>query len=465
MRITNYVTIGICFFLTQTLLAKAYNVTDFGAVNDGKTMNTASIQKAIDQCTKDGGGTVLLSGGGKFMTGTIYLKDNVTLHIDNGTTLLGSRKISDYALDTYKCMYKDGTTCNQCLIFAKDAKSIAIEGHGTIDGNGSRADSIFVKERPMLMRFMNCSNIHLTDVNIINPASWTSSWLYCDDITVTGIKIMSRVNWSGDGLDFDGCTNVRVSNCSFDNSDDCICLQTSRADKPCRDIVISNCLFSTEWGGLRIGLLSRGDFSSVTVANCTFRNIKDSGLKIQMNEGGEMKNMVFSDLVMENVPRPIFMTFCQQRACVDSPMELAPMKAMHHFIFQNMIIDNSKLDKNSVFFLTGLPNNKIEDILIKDVQFIVSGGGTKEDAVKTVKEYTPEVLGDQWPEFSLVGTLPAFGIYARHINGLTVDNFSVKTLAPDARPAVNFDNVQNLEIGGVKVNGVKLSKTGAPGSR
>jgi polygalacturonase len=446
----------VLFFFTETLYAKVYNVTDFGAVNDGKSINTVSIQKAIDQCTKDGGGTVLLSGGGKFMTGTIYLKDNVTLHIDNGTTLLGSNRYSDYTTDTHKNMYKNEPHMNRCFIFARDAKSIAIEGNGTIDGNGNRADSIFVKERPMLMRFMNCSNIHLTDVNIINPAAWTSAWLYCDDITVTGIKIYSRVNWNGDGLDFDGCTNVRVSNCSFDNSDDCICLQTSRADKPCRDIVISNCLFSTKWGGIRIGLLSRGDFSSVTVTNCTFRNIDDSGLKIQMNEGGEMKNMVFSNLVMENVPRPVFMTFCQQRACVDSPMELAPMKAMHHFIFQNMIIDNSKLDKNSAFFLTGVPNHQIEDILISNVQFLVSGGETKEDAAKTVKEYTPEVLGDWWPEFYLVGTLPAYGIYARHINGLTVDNFSVKTKTPDSRPAVKFDNVQNLEVSGVKANGLNI---------
>jgi hypothetical protein len=127
-------------------------------------------------------------------------------------------------------------------------------------------------------------------------------------------------------------------------------------------------------------------------------------------------------------------------------MELAPMKAMHHFIFQNMIIDNSKLDKNSAFFLTGLPNNKIEDILISNVQFVVSGGGTKEDAAKTVKEYTPEVLGDQWPEFYLVGTLPAYGIYARHINGLTIDNFAIKTIRSDARKPTMFVDVQNLEI-------------------
>ncbi len=353
MDFKRFFLVGILFILTINLSAKVYSVVDFGAINDGKTISTIAIPKAIDLCTKEGGGTVLLTGGGKYMSGTVYLKDNVTLHIDNGTALPGSNRYSDYSTDTHKNMYKNEPHLNRCFIFAKDAKSIAIEGNGTIDGNGNRADSIFVDERPMLMRFMNCSNIHLADINIVNPAAWTSAWLYWDDITVTGIKIQSRVNWNGDGLDFDGCTNVRVSNCSFDNSDDCICLQTSRPDKPCRDIVISNCLFSTKWGGIRIGLLSRGDFSSVTVTNCTFRNIDDSGLKIQMNEGGEMKNMIFSNLVMENVPRPVFMTFCQQRACVDSPMELAPMKAMHNFIFQNMIIDNSKLNKNATFFVTG----------------------------------------------------------------------------------------------------------------
>lgn len=440
--------------LSNQLTAKTYNIADSGAVNDGKTINTQIIQSTIDQCSNDGGGVIVFSGGGKYACGTIYLKNNVTLYIENGTTLLGSPDYEDYTTDTYKMMYKNEPHMNRCFIFAKEAKSISIEGKGTIDGNGYPAN--FPLERPVLMRFLNCTNLHLSDVNIVNPASWTSAWLYCDDITITGIKIVSRVNGNGDGLDFDGCTNVRVTNCCFDNSDDCICLQTSRIDRPCRDVVISNCIFSTKWGGIRIGLLSRGEISSVAVTNCTFRNIDDSGLKIQMNEGGEMKNMVFSNLIMENVPRPVFITFCQQRACVDAPPELAPMNAMHHFIFQNMIIDNSKTDKNSAFFLTGLINNYIEDVVIKDVQFTVSGGGTLEDSEKQVKEYTPEILGDWWPEFYLLGTLPSFGIYARHIKGLTIDNFSVKTIYKDFRPALKFEDVLNSHINRLISNGEKF---------
>ncbi|MGH8017634.1 MAG: glycosyl hydrolase family 28 protein, partial [Opitutaceae bacterium] len=126
----------------------------------------------------------------------------------------------------------------------------------------------------------------------------------CTDIAIDGIKVLSRANINGDALNFDGCQQVRVSNSTFDNSDDCICLQTSRPDRPCRDIVVSNCHFTSRWAGMRIGLLSRGDFENVTVTNCTFRDIRNSGLKIQMGEGAAMKNMVFTNLVMKNVLKP-----------------------------------------------------------------------------------------------------------------------------------------------------------------
>lgn len=442
------------FVCSFSAIAQVYNVADFGAVNDGITLNTVSIQAAIDKCTSNGGGTVLLDGGGKYMTGTIYLKDNVTLSISNGTVLLGSPNYEDYTTDTHKNMYKKEPHMNRCLIFAEDASSIAIEGYGTIDGNGYQENFKTSTGRPMLMRFLNCSNIHVNNITLINPAAWTSAWLYCNNISVNGITIISRVNENGDGLDFDGCTNVRVSNSNFDNSDDSICLQASRPDKPCKNITVNNCVFTTKWGGMRIGLLSRGNIESVTVTNCIFKDIQDSGLKIQQCEGGEMKNMTFSNLVMENVPRPIFMTFVSQRASVETPEgELEPLKSMHNMIFRGIVVDNSKSDKNSAFLLTGSPGHYIEDISISDVQFIVSGGGTEEDAAKTkINEYTQEVMEGWWPEFYGVGTLPAHGIYARHMDGLTLNNISIKTIEKDTRPAVVFDDVLNADFKRIKSN-------------
>ncbi|CDF79842.1 polygalacturonase (GH28) [Formosa agariphila KMM 3901] len=447
--------------ITFQLVAKDYNVLDFGAVGNGITLDTKAVQKAIDLCTKGGGGTVIIPAGKTVLIGTIYLKDFVTLHIENGAILLGSPNYEDYTTDTHKNTYKNEPHMDRCLIFARNAKSFAIEGYGTIDANGHPKN--FTKEkggRPMMMRFLNSSDIHLKDVTLINPASWTSAWLYCDEIVVDGIKIISQVNHNGDGLDFDGCTNVRVANSSFNTSDDSICLQTSRPDKPCKDIVITNCVFTSKWAAMRIGLASRGNFESITVNNCTFHDIQDSGLKIQMNEGAEMKNMIFSNIVMKNVPRPIFMTFCQQRAGVDSPEHMLPMKSMHGFSFNNFIIDNRELDKNSVIFLTGMPNEYITDIQLNNIKMTVSGGGTSTDAKKTdFKEYTLETLGDWWPEFSKVGTLPASGIFARHIDGLFITNFQLTTINEDFRAPYVFDDVKHLNSKALYLNNREVKTT------
>ena len=426
--------------------AGMHDIRDYGAVGNGTTLNTEAVQKAIDACSADGGGTVMVAGG-DYLIGTIFLKDNVTLHVAGGAKLLGSPDIGHYATNTHKNMYKNEPHMDRCLIFARGAKNIAVEGTGEIDGNGYFKNFTSETGRPMLIRLMECERIRMRDITLKNPASWTTAWLYCSDIVVDGITIQSRANNNGDGLDFDGCENVRVSNCAFDTSDDSICLQASRKDRPCRNIVISNCIFISKWAGIRIGLLSLGDFENVAVNNCVFRDIDDSGLKIQMCEGGSMINMVFSNLVMSNVPRPIFMTFCQQRCCVDTPEdELQPMNEMKGFVFDGIQIDSSMCGKDSAIVITGMPDHPIKDIVMSDIQLKTGGGGTAEDAAIQLNEFTPEVLEGWWPEYRrLGGTVPAHGIFARHVDSLTLNNIRIETAKPDARPALVFDDVANLE--------------------
>lgn len=447
---------------TSQMTSSTYDVRTFGAVGDGQTLNTKALQSAIDGCNGAGGGVVLVTGG-RYVTGTLYLKSNVCLRVESGAVLLGSPKIADYTTDTDRTMYIGEPYMDRCLLFARDAQNISIEGQGTIDGQGksfpNRGDGR--RNRPKLLRLLNCSRIRVRDITLQAPAAWTTEIRYCSDIAVDGITIFSRANSNGDGLDFDGCEKVRVSNSTFDTSDDSICLQTSLAEKPCRDVVITNCHFTSRWAGMRIGLLSRGDFENVVVTNCTFRDHNDSGLKIQMNEGGEMKNMIFSNLIMQNVPRPVFLTFCQQRAWVDSPPGYAPMKRVRNIQFSNILVDYASSGKNAAFVVTGMPGFPVENLSFTDIHATFPGGGTAEDAKNVLAEFTPANLIDaqgrnRWPEYSLLrGTVPAFGLYARHVKGMALRNVDLDTKTPDARPAIVL----------VDVSGVKASDTPEPDKR
>jgi hypothetical protein len=438
-----------------------YDIREFGAVGDGVALNTQAIQAAIDRCTADGGGTVVVPAG-RFLTGTIRLKDHVVLHVSGGGVLLGSTRAADYATGTHKNMYKNEPHMDRCLIFAQGATGIGLEGQGVIDGQGESLPEPGDPQgnRPMLIRFLDCGTIRVRDLTLSRPAGWTSAWLYCSDIVVDGIRIHSRANGNGDGLDFDGCQAVRVSNSTFDTSDDSICLQTSRPDRPCRLVTIANCVFRSQWAGIRIGLLSRGDFEDVTVSNCVFTDIQDSGLKIQMCEGASMRNMIFNNLVMRRVPRPVFMTFCRQRACVDAPPELAPMKTMRGFVFSDIMVESGECGEDSAIVITGLPEHPIEDVSFRGIGLVTGGGGSaSEDAATPLPEFDPATLKDWWPEYYLFKRpVPCHGIYARHVRGLSISDVAIRPAHPDERPALVADDVSELSIAGLRLAGTGATK-------
>ncbi len=439
-----------------------YDVRDFGARGDNSTINTNAIQKAIDQCSETGG-TVCIADG-CYLSGTLYLRDNVHLKILSGAVLKGSSVIADYATDTFKHLYKDEASLNRCLIFAENAENIEISGMGTIDGNAGSFPSPGDKElnRPMVFRFLNCSKIYMHNLVITNTPSWAAVWLYCSNINVDGVTVDSFIHGTSDCLDFDGCEDVRVSNCSLNANDDCLCLQSSRTDKPCRNIAVSNCSFTSRWDGIRIGLLSRGDIENVTVSNCVFHEIGHVGVLLELCEGGDMGGMVFSGLSMMNTRIPIFLAFYRQRACVDAPEGLEPMGRMRGFIFSNIccIFNNMPREcsrfvegispKNSLIFISGLPGHDIEDIMIQNLYLETNGQGT-DDAAPMIPEFDPDYLKGWWAgmyrydEDRIV--LPASGIYARHVKGLKMNSVTIRTRFPDSRASVYIEDGKNIEYG------------------
>lgn len=278
----------------------SFDPRSYGAVADGHTKDTAAVQAAIDAAAAQGG-TVRLAGG-IFVCGTLYLKSNVALKITNSATLLASPDIADYGTDTHHNRYRNEPELDRCFLFAQDAENITICGSGIIDGNAAafpNAGSIY---RPMLLRVLRCRNVRVTGLRLLNAAAWTTAFLDSDFLWATDLHIENHRNYNGDGLDFDGCRHVWVRGCCIDGTDDNLCLQSSGL--PVQDVHISDCAFTSVCAGIRIGLKSIGEISNIVISNCTMRNIRREGIKLECTEGGSITDVLVENITMHNVRRP-----------------------------------------------------------------------------------------------------------------------------------------------------------------
>ena len=185
------------------------HVYDYGAAGDGKKLDTAAIQSAIDSCAKAGGGKVYLHNG-TFLSGTIHLKSNVSLCIEAGVTLLGSKSLDDYAGDS--------------IIYAEGAANIAVLGRGVVDGQGAAFE--LDKKRPFLIRFERCENVAVKDMALRDSSAWAQMYRACEGVNIDGISVDSRVNRNNDGLNIDNCRKVCVSNCRISSGDDALVLKS-----------------------------------------------------------------------------------------------------------------------------------------------------------------------------------------------------------------------------------------------
>lgn len=395
-------------------------------VNEERLM-TGEIQQLINKCSERGGGTIHFENG-VYHTGTLYFKSNVHLKLSDQTIIRGSSDIKDYPADTHKQMYRNESHMDRCLVFAKDCENIAITG-GTFEGQG---DQFEPDGRPMMFRYMSSSNIKITGVKMIAPAAWTNAFIECKDIWVDQIDIYSRANKNGDGVDFDACENVFVSNSKFDCSDDCICVQNSTKDKRASNIFVSNCSFESKWAGLRIGLLSTGLIENIFVSNCSFRNIDCSGLKIQSSEGSEVRNIICSNLTMENVRRPLFITLNQFRENVDYENEaIASKSKVSNITIKNVFAtthDNNELP--NCMIIDSLEGSAIENITLKDIHYTVLGNA------EYVTREIPYLLDKRAEAFEYLGDLPAKGLYARNVKNLKCEDVLINSVNEDPREAV-----------------------------
>jgi hypothetical protein len=430
-----------------------YNARKYGAAGDGRIKDTLAIQTAIDDCSSCGGGTVYFPNG-SYLTGTIYMRSNVTLYLEVSAILLGSPDISDYTADTHKQRYDHEAHMDRCLIFSKDIENIGFAGAGMIDGQGECFPNKGDVQRPMLMRFLGCRNVRLKDIRLVRPAAWTTAFISCETVFADSLDICSLANQNGDGLDFDNCRNVFVCNCKFDTSDDSICLQNSEKGSICSNIAISNCIMKSKWAAIRIGLLSSGDIENVTVSNCIFHDIDCSGLKIQSTEGGHIRNMLFENIVMYNVPRPVFLTFNHFHMGTDAPENPPKTGGISNLRFQNFRItydsnSNAERYKNPGILLIGTSGHYIEDISISGFDYTVPGGA--QIPVNDV-ELIPEMTYFRPEAYVYERGLPVSGMYARHSRRIFIKDMRLKIVKQDTRHVLVFDDVIGSEIDGFSID-------------
>lgn len=292
---------------------KTYSIADFDARNDGTALATKAIQKAIDDAANRGGGTVCVPEG-RYLTGALTLHTRVSLRLEAGATLLGSQDPSDYPLLTTRWEGAEHRA-HQPLIFADDAEHVAIEGTGTIDGQGApwwkaqRARSL-PHPRPRLIGLQNCRDVRIDGVHLVNSPSWTVHPFQCRNVFVTNVTIVSPADSPNtDGIDPESCDDVTIARCRISVGDDCIAIKSGLESSvpliPCRRLRISDCRMESGHGAVVIGSEMSGGVSDVTVADCVFSGT-DRGFrfKTRRGRGGVIGNFHAEGITMNRVGVP-----------------------------------------------------------------------------------------------------------------------------------------------------------------
>ena len=450
----------ILFVFSINLYSQDYKASLFGIESNCTTLNTTSIQKAIDYIHENGGGRLVFYVG-RYLTGTIHLKSNVTIHLEEGAILVGSDNPFDYERIGYW----------MALIFAHDQQNIGITGKGVIDGRGylvannilSMVHKGIIKDpsgllydrpregiRPQNIYFKGCRNVHIQGIMLKDPASWNQQYDQCINLVVEDLLVDSKSYWNNDGVDIVDCDSVIVRNCYIDAADDGICLKSHRDEFVCQNVYIYNNTIRTSANGIKFGTASRGGFRNVKIINNTVYDTYRSAITFAAVDGGFVENIVVDSLRSINTGNVIFLRIGERRKGLKGRMnnisisnlyaEVPATKADAGYNYEGPVEDNPR--NISPASIVGMPDASITNVKLKNIEIVYHGGGNPYYDKVGLDELdkVPE-LADKYPEFSMFRELPAWGFYIRHAENITFDNVTLRCKEEDYRTAIVLDDV------------------------
>lgn len=447
------------FFLLLACSLKLWagdvTVTDFGAKGDSLTLNTLALQKAIDACSESGGGKVIVPAG-KYISGTLLLKNNVTLLLHKNAVILGSLHVEDYQNPD---PFADGLGIDVgwALVAAVDVQHIGIEGEGSIDGRGAqlkeeqirtdtRPESQRWGRRPFLLRVVRCTDVRVRNITLLYAAAWTSHYFQCRNVLIENLRILSKGVAHNDGIDIDGCQQVQIRNCDIVSGDDALCFKTTSSKMACSDIEVSGMKLRSNQGAMKMGTESMAPFENIRIRDCYIYNTNNGGIKLLTVDGAHLRNIEISDIRMDEVKTPILIRLGARLSVFRKNADTQqPVGTLENVVLRNIkarASDSAQLRPPSGILITGVPGHSIHNLTLDHIEIELAGGGTAEQGRQAV----PEAV-DKYPEVKTFGpTIPAYGIWARHVNGLHLSNVVLRLKSNDLRPAILCEDVSDLDI-------------------
>ncbi|HEX7316369.1 MAG TPA: glycoside hydrolase family 28 protein [Pyrinomonadaceae bacterium] len=481
--------------------AVVYSVRAYGARGEGKTVDTPSVNRAIEAAASMGGGTVHFPAG-TYLCFSIRLKSNVALHLDHGAIILAAdpekdRGSYDQPEPNEWDMYQDfgHSHWQNSLIWGIGVENVSITGPGLIDGRGLTRRSPRPRRplqagdtptslgggqaaRPVAplgedlphsamaglgnkaISLKLSRNVTLRDFSILNGGHFALLATGVDNLTIDNLK----VDTNRDGFDIDSCRNVRISNCSVNSpNDDAIVLKSSYGlgfARATENVTITNCFVSGydigslldgtykrnvkeapdkdgPTGRVKFGTESNGGFKNITISNVVFDHCR--GLALETVDGGPLEDVTVSNITMRDVTTaPIFLRL---GARMRGPAGAAP-SVLRRVQISNVVAYNA--DPRYASIIAGLPGHPIEDVRLSNIRIFYRGGGTREQAA-----VNPPEKETNYPEPSMFGDLPAYGFFIRHARGVELSNVEVRFMTEDLRPAFHLEDVRGATFLGV----------------